>query len=339
MDVFTRHSGEAGGDEWKSLKVLSTARPDAPKLRWIVPSFGWDRTVENRSVRWGGGLRVFLDRPWYSSGDDELLGVVFWKPATTGLLKLEPYLSYAAHDPTWRGGTLGTMLVAGDFPKATKQSTGVYLEEVGTYKVNVAGHMVRYDAERDLYYADIRIDPHKDYWPFVRMALVRYQPNSIAGCEVSRVVVADFAQLAPNRVAQIVYGTPPTTATVKVAGATYAKSGLTLGTKLGQAADDHAHLTVTIEGTDDPGSDDARSWVPLTEAQDLGRTSFVLGVGMWEKTLTLTGLPAKAAYRLAIREYEKLAHLDVTGDTKYYSASERLVYAETLPLTPPVLLS
>jgi hypothetical protein len=344
LDVFTRHSGEAGGDEWKSLKVLSTARPDAPKLRWIVPSFGWDRSVTDRSVR-TGGLRIFLDRPWYSSGDNELLGIVFWKPAATGLAKLEPYLSYAAHDPTWRAGTLGALMVGTDFKKATRQGTGLYLEEVGGYKVNVAGHTVGYDAERDLYFADVVIDPHKDYWPFVRLALCRYQPDSISGCELSRVVVADFAQLAPNRTAQIVYGPANATVAISVYGVSYAYSSINAGTKL--AADDRAHLTVTIEGTADADptaqADNARSWVALTDPVDLVRTSVVLGTSTWEKTLTFSqlqpALPPKAAYRLAIREYERFAHHDIVGGLTTYSQSERLVYAETLPLTPPVLLS
>ena len=36
------------------------------------------------SKRTGGGLRIYMDRPWYSSGDGELLGVVVW-PSTLGV--------------------------------------------------------------------------------------------------------------------------------------------------------------------------------------------------------------------------------------------------------------
>lgn len=334
---FTASTGDAPGDAehvWSELKVLSTARPDAPKLRWIVPSFGWDRTVANTSVR-KGGLRIFLDRPWYSSGDDELLGVVLWKPATTGLLKLEPYLSWTAHDPTWKSGSLGAYLVAKDFPLREKTGTGLYLEEIGAYahQVHVAGHTVQYDADRDLYFADIQVSPKVDYWPFVRLALCRYQPNSIARCELSRVVIADFAQLAPDRTAQVVYGgVGHSQATLSITGTSYSVSSYSAAPKMPPG--DAAHLTVTIEGTDDPSSGDPRSWVALTTPVDLVKAN---SGWIWSKTLTLTGLPPKAAYRLAVREYERFAHHEITGITTYYTPVERLVYAETLPLTPPIL--
>ncbi len=35
--------------------------------------------------------------------------------------------------------------------------------------------------------------------PFVRLALVRYQPNALAAAQLSTVVLADFAQLLPRR--------------------------------------------------------------------------------------------------------------------------------------------
>jgi hypothetical protein len=37
------------------------------------------------------------------------------------------------------------------------------------------------------------------YAPFVRLALVRYQPHALVASKVSRVVLADFAQLTPDR--------------------------------------------------------------------------------------------------------------------------------------------
>jgi hypothetical protein len=336
---FTASTGDAPGDAehvWTELKVLSTARPDAPRVRWILPSFGWDRSIENRSVR-RGGLRIFLDRPWYSSGDDELLGVVFWKPATTGIFKLEPYLSWTAHDPTWRSGSLGAYLVAKDFPLRDKTGTNLYLEEIGAYdhQVNVAGHKVQYDAERDLYFADVQVSPKNDYWPFVRLALCRYQPNSIARCEASRVVIADFAQLAPDRTAQVVYNglDPHTSITLTVSGTTYSSSSMR-ASEPKYAASDKARLTVTIEGTVDRASTDPRSWVALVDPVDLVRSN---SSSSWSKTLAITGLPIRAAYRLAIREYEGFTQTTASGASTLYGRAERLVYAETLPLTPPAL--
>src|SRR4029077_2213626 len=62
-----------------TLDILNAARPAAPKVLYVVPTFGWSKRTEGTwsvSARRGGGLRVYLDRPWFSSGAGELLGVV-----------------------------------------------------------------------------------------------------------------------------------------------------------------------------------------------------------------------------------------------------------------------
>ena len=65
----------------KSISILNSARPAAPKVLYVIPTFRWERkgdTLEGRieSKRSGGGLRVYLELPWFSSGDGEQLGVV-----------------------------------------------------------------------------------------------------------------------------------------------------------------------------------------------------------------------------------------------------------------------
>lgn len=71
------------------LDIPATARPAAPKVSYVIPAFDWASaaggTIFNpkvTSTRQGGGLRVYLDRPWFSSGDGEQLGVVTWAGAT-----------------------------------------------------------------------------------------------------------------------------------------------------------------------------------------------------------------------------------------------------------------
>lgn len=49
------------------------------------------------------------------------------------------------------------------------------------------------------WYCDIEIDQGASYWPFIRLALARYQPVSIDGAHLSEVVLADFMPLTADR--------------------------------------------------------------------------------------------------------------------------------------------
>ena len=75
-----------------TVDVPSSARPLPPDIAYVVPTFGWVREVTTNTktdVRRGNGLRVYLNRPWYSSGARELLGVVTW-PASDAAARRRP---------------------------------------------------------------------------------------------------------------------------------------------------------------------------------------------------------------------------------------------------------
>src|SRR4030095_16153245 len=70
------------------VRILNSARPDAPKVLYVVPFYDWHddpgstaKTVKRSRV---SGLRVYLARPWYSSGDGERLGVVYLEGVRSG---------------------------------------------------------------------------------------------------------------------------------------------------------------------------------------------------------------------------------------------------------------
>ena len=58
---------------------------------------------------------------------------------------------------------------------------------------------MHWDDERRLWYADLALNPGASYMPFVRLALVRYQPNALPSAKISKVVLAEFAQVLPRR--------------------------------------------------------------------------------------------------------------------------------------------
>jgi len=105
------------------------------------------------------------------------------------------------------------------FTSAVRQGNGLSIDEQAGVAVAVAGHEVSYDADRRLWYADILLSGGLAYFPFIRMVLARYQPNSIANAHLSRLVLADFAQIAPDRLATVIFNSKdPRQMQVSVAG-------------------------------------------------------------------------------------------------------------------------
>ncbi len=187
--------------------VKSTAVPDVPGIVYVVPTFRWvhgnqdPRTTQQTSTRHGNGLRVYLERPWFSSGDGEQLGVVLLAEGgrfTDIPEAMLPYVTQWGLDPLFDADLPKSVTRATDFTTRVSSETGIKLQET-QMPVQIVGHRVQWDAVRQLWYADIELDAGTAYMPFVRLALVRYQPHSIDGAKISRVAMAEFAQMLPRR--------------------------------------------------------------------------------------------------------------------------------------------
>jgi hypothetical protein len=64
----------------------------------------------------------------------------------------------------------------------------------------IIGHRVHFDYNKKLWYCDIELgNALTAYMPFIRLALVRYQPNAMETVKISKVVLTDFAQVLPSR--------------------------------------------------------------------------------------------------------------------------------------------
>ncbi|MDQ6605862.1 MAG: peptidoglycan-binding protein [Actinomycetota bacterium] len=185
------------------VDVPSSTRPAAPRIRYVVPALRWARTRgagSTTSVREGGLLRILLERPWWSSGEGELLGVATWASPTeaTDAERKGTYFSQWGLDPIWSTRPDPSQRLSVDhFPDRVSEARGLSLPDGNV--VDVAAFAVHYDPDRDLWFADVRIDLPRTYGPFVRLALCRYQPCSLPDCELSAPAVADVAQLLPER--------------------------------------------------------------------------------------------------------------------------------------------
>lgn len=188
-----------------TLDVPNSARPDAVKPLYAIPIFAWSES-ENAGIitkrRRGGGLRLYMARPWFSSGAGELVGLVLrpakYPPLSANWKTLRQYVSEWGMDPIWRATETAPLELA-DFDNAVADQGGLSLAELPGLDVGVAGFEAQYDTERDLWFSDIALKAAGKYFPFVRLALARYQRISVDGAHLSRVVLSDFIQVLPHR--------------------------------------------------------------------------------------------------------------------------------------------
>jgi hypothetical protein len=136
------------------VDVPSTAAPVAPSVVQVLPTFAWKHDVPEgsgtQSVRRGGGLRVYLEPPWFSSGEGELLGVVL-RPAEVTEPR-DDRMTRWGMDPIWDGGTPTKWPNLADAVNAASTARGLRLRPGGP-QVDVAGYPVAWDDERKLWRA------------------------------------------------------------------------------------------------------------------------------------------------------------------------------------------
>lgn len=334
--TFTRQSDPVLVD------VPASARPLAPDVVYVIPTFGWQRQTDTnmkRSVRFGGGLRVYLQRPWYSSGDGELLGVALWS-TQNGVLndaardKFKSSFTQWGMDPIWKTGVLSFAPTVSNFPDAAEHDFGVPLEESNAAvsatqpgRVDVVGFAPQFDAERKLWFADLTINLGLTYAPFVRLALVRYQPHALDDVRISRVVMAGFAQLTPERSA-LATSDPHHPRTVRVVVSGVAPTA-PLPEGPGAKPERPTHVQVRVQKRNALGGDLGWDDAPASEATVTqlyeGRSLASVDLALWVGTVTFTEVPAAGAYRLLIEEFEFIS-ADYVENRR---APGRLIYAET----------
>ncbi len=197
------------------VNILSSNRPLPPEVEYIIPTFNWQKTADKdrlTHIRKGGGLRVYLKRPWFSSGDGELLGVVLVPSDTiTGIKNPEypPRYSQWGGDPIFPfPGNAEFHLKKTNLKWGSKSENSLVYPGFDNITADIAGFPVKFDAERKLWYADLVIEPGERYYPFVKLMLCRYQEHSLrlnkSDVCLSPVVETDFVQLVPERKVQLV---------------------------------------------------------------------------------------------------------------------------------------
>jgi hypothetical protein len=188
--------------------------------------------------------------------------------------------------------------------------------------------------------------------------------------KLSRVVLAEFAQLAPDRSVSVAFSGDRKTVTVAVFGAEPSETGVSAGLRTdpvpavprfpvvpsgpgpvrpavsgslvlprpgvpaGAKADGRNEVEVTVERRA-AGDQNDLSWVPEPDAKavlDVKPPQVRTGQALlWSGTVTLPASGSSTAYRLVIKEYE-VFYADASGAFLGKRIDRRLVYADVLGL-------
>jgi hypothetical protein len=319
-----------------TVDILSSARPLSADVEFVVPIFRWTKFLHKGSRTFSGrtpaALRVFVSRPWWSSGIGELLGVTTYPLAEDFYsASIGPpenlYVSDWGLDPVFSGRSLPSPHPRIEsFPDRIATGHNVPIDEVAGINVNVAGHQVHYDKPRDLWYSDIVVDIGEAYTPMIRLALARYQPDSVPGAEISRIVLADVMSLDPARLVTVVRASPTLLTSVTLAGFSYGKDGDQNGTGPGVA-------TLVVERRNPAIADQTLGWEPVAKPIYMRASTLKDGLTVW--TARHVPIPAGGKHRLFLAQYEEVPtdRRRISPNIAFFpSDGLRLLYQDLIPL-------
>ncbi|MCM3921979.1 phospholipase D-like domain-containing protein [Frankia sp. AiPs1] len=328
------------------IHLPASANPDAPVVADVVPAFGWERehtTDVRTSVRRGRAIRVYLERPWFSSGDGELLGVVCL-PATEALgdrlCTARDAVSLWGLDPLHAGGALSPEAPrAWSFPEALAVGEAVRVPHLDRV-VDVAAHAVHFDAPGDRWFSDVVLDAGEAYTPFVRLVLVRYQAHALTDREISPSVVVDHLQLSPDRAVTV--ATLPDDPHRRVVAVTGVAPARPHGPFFPAAPSFRTEIEVTVErSVPERGPDLGWERAPDQVATVAGGAAAEPSQAVLWRGEVLLEDATGTGLRLVVTEQERY-RADPASPAQAVVMAElvptgtRTVFAETIPLGPPL---
>ncbi|NMR28112.1 hypothetical protein [Crystallibacter degradans] len=312
-----------------TVDILNSAPPAKPVVQQVLPLMGYAQTRENgdgiTSTRSALGLRVWLARPWFSSGAGEKLAVVCngGGPLTYESAQARE-ITFIAQDPA-HGSPMPQPLTARSFPTADAPPWGQVI--VSGHTSDTALFTPQWDEDSDAWYCDIQFDTGTAYFPFVRLGLARYQPMSVPGCEMSPIIPTAFVQTVPNR-SLTTFPAADGTIAVSLTGpapSSYrdAQGSTIAGTNL---------VTAVVEEQDLRIEDPYIGWEPVGAETELVALVNQDGTTTWSGAVQVLD-PEERKLRLAVHEYELHPADDLSAEPPAnLVASRRLVHADVVPL-------
>jgi hypothetical protein len=205
--------------DWvEKVNILSTARPNIPEIDYIIPTFEWKKSSQQTKIihqRLGGGLRIFIKRPWFSSGIDEKLAILIPSKKDTFTI-VGRTIPYSQDYTNW--GIDPLLFAAKPNSKSPEIHNFRFSPEIdedlsypddSNKKVTAVAYPVHFDIERQLWYCDIALNTQQMYFPFIKLVLARYQKHAVRKDNtdvcLSPTVVSDMIQLVPERKSTVTF--------------------------------------------------------------------------------------------------------------------------------------
>jgi hypothetical protein len=247
--------------------IPASAPPSVPTVLYCLPTQRFDEPSPGVRRR-RGGVRVYLGRPFFSSGAGELPAVIVGGPDASVVRADHTRYTTSSADPpdVFSGELFDVQLPDGRAVKA---------------------YQPVYDAETNAWFFDVDVDPMGMYQPFVRLTVVAYNPDALPEAKASDPVQTDIVQVPTVRTLTLI----PVLGELKV-----------VVTGPVNIFGSQPRLYARVESLA-PGADELTGWQQQPEIE---LTSGTLLDGEW--TALLPGPPDDdSRYRLMVVEEEQIA--------------------------------
>nr|WP_295931921.1 hypothetical protein [uncultured Dyadobacter sp.] len=197
---------------YNEVVINSSKNPDAPKFAFALPVYTWEfkggATLNSatKRVRNNNIIRIYLERPWYSSGQNEQLAIICGpdRIPTDSWKMHDQNVSSWGRDATVSGKKLSplslNMIVnKGDVPQEAFSLLNKKLEVISPKIFQIGIFDVKFDSTECLWFVDVQLDVPTSYSAFVRFSIARYQASSEPGKHLSQFILTDFIQLQGPR--------------------------------------------------------------------------------------------------------------------------------------------
>jgi hypothetical protein len=298
------------------VPIPSSARPSPLTVLAVRPAFAWEPPPAGAPAfplhrkRLAGRLRIELTGDWYETGDEEVLAVVFSKDSFPSAA-MEPFLTRVGMDPITIGSHFLPMFPTA--PGATGQpGTEVRLKEAPDPVMVVPFQPWRGPTG---WLVDVALpelgDPGSNSWPFVELAVARYQPNSLPGLELSKVVKAELAQIMPERRLDVTRSGDVLSVSLQGAAQSQSdpsapKNTFSVVLERFQAPLGTSAAAVELTALATPAADGLPAWVAVDDQVHLGNVGPHRGMQDPRQEVLITIPPGvQGPLRLRIRESEE----------------------------------